>query len=125
MSRDASPAEVAELVSKGGYVYVDVSTEERYAEGHPPGALNVPFELQTRKGTEKNADFLPIFEKLFGKAENLLLGASEPDWATRAASLLRAAGYSNVVPLNAAPAGSETITEGGSYPEVRWRAGLG
>lgn len=104
--------------------FIDVSTEERYAEGHPPRALNIPFELQTRKGTEKNADFLPIFEKLFGKTDRLRLGASDPEWATRAANLLRAAGYTNVVALEATPEGTETITEGGSYPEVRWRAGL-
>ena len=45
--------------------YVDVSSEESYADGHPVGALNVPFQLETRKGLVKNADFLLVLEKLF------------------------------------------------------------
>lgn len=109
-------------------VYVDVSSEESYADGHPVGALNVPFELETRKGLVKNADFLLVFEKLFETTHELRIGAHDPEWAERAASLLRGAGYSNVTAVTAeqrADAKSETITEGGSYPEMRWRAGLG
>lgn len=128
MSHGASPDEIAELVSKQSFVYVDVSTEEQYADGHPTGALNVPLELHTRKGLEKNADFLLVFEKIFDKTERLLIGARDAAFAERAASLLRAAGYSNVTAVNADHVSdgvrTETITEGGSYPEMRWRAGL-
>lgn len=108
--------------------YIDVSSEESYADGHPVGALNVPFELQTRKGLVKNADFLLVFEKLFETTAELRIGAHDADLAERAVSLLRGAGYSNVTAVTEAERAngkSETITDGGSYPEMRWRAGLG
>jgi hypothetical protein len=107
-----------------GSAQLDVSTEEDYADGHPKGALNVPFELATRKGTEKNADFLRVIERVFEKDAQLRIVAKEADWAERATSLLRAAGYANVT-VAAGSDRSETITDGGSYPEMRWRAGIG
>jgi rhodanese-related sulfurtransferase len=103
---------------------VDVSPEEDYADGHPPSAVNVPFMNVTRKGRVANADFLPVFEAVYPKDTKLVISAASANDAERAVELLRGAGYTDLS-LAGNPPRSETITEDGSYPEMRWKAGLG
>ena len=104
---------------------VDVSIEEEYAEGHLPHAVNVPYMNRTRKGLKANADFLPVLEAVYPKSTKLLISARTAEQAERAVDLLRAAGFADVSVEKQSDGRTETITEGGSYPEMRWRAGLG
>jgi rhodanese-related sulfurtransferase len=138
-SRRVPPKEAHRLVKKEGYTFVDVRTEEEYADGHPARAANVPYLIQTRKGRVSNADFMPVMEAAYPKSTPLLLGSQSGERAGRAADMLRAAGYSQVVELIGGYAGGdredepgwlgeklpiETISEGLTYPDLRWKAGL-
>lgn len=130
--RSVAPAEALRLATREGHVIVDVRTEAEYAEGHPAGAVNVPFLIRTRKGREPNADFLPILDAVFGKRASLILSSQSGERAARAADLVRAAGYELVAELSGGYAAwladgrpTEIISEGKTYPDMRWQAGLG
>lgn len=127
-----SPDEAARAAKTGAAVLIDVRTEAEWAEGHPAGAANVPFEIWIRKRRQPNADFLPVVDAVFGKSARLLVCSHSDEHAARAADLLRAAGYSSVAEIAggyeawvARGLPTETISEGKTYPDLRWQAGLG
>ena len=121
--------EARRLSNQAGWTFLDVRTEAEYADGHPAGAANVPVSVQTRKGPEANVDFLPVVEAVFPRSSKLIVGARDHESAARAADLLRAAGYDEVTALEGGYAAwvalglpTETISDGLSYPDMRWRA---
>jgi rhodanese-related sulfurtransferase len=137
-----SPAEAQALVTGEGYVHVDVRTEEEFAEGHPEGAYNVPFQLATASGREDNPEFLAVFRAIFPPDTRLVLGCRSGQRSLRAARVLLGAGYVTVVDQRAGWAGTRSpfgeLTEAGweaaglptatdaapghAYPELRARA---
>jgi len=137
-----SPAEAKRLVDEEGYVYVDVRSEPEYAAGHPAGAHNVPFMHPGPRGMAPNREFMLIIEALYAKDQGLVLGCRSGNRSLRAAELMIAGGYRNVLDQRAgfdgardafgqlheagwAPAGLPvaTATPGGSYAELRAKAG--
>jgi rhodanese-related sulfurtransferase len=128
-ARSVDPREARRLAARAGYEIVDVRTESEYADGHPPGAVNVPFVVQTRQGRAPNVDFLPVMQAVFPTQAKLVVSSHTGRRAALACDLLRAAGYESVLELEAGYAGwtaealpTETISEGRSYPDMRWRA---
>ena len=138
-----SPAEAKQLVDEG-FTYLDVRTEAEYAAGHPVGAQNVPVALAGAGGMQPNPQFLAVVQALFPKDAKLVVGCKAGGRSARAADVLTGAGYTNVVDQRAGydgardafgkltepgwqPAGLpvETATAGGSYAELRARAGKG
>ncbi len=127
-----------------GYVFVDVRTPEEYAKGHPVGAINIPWVLARGFELEANRDFVPIVEKLFpDKTQRLLMVGKIGKHSLAAGEALVAAGYSDVIDLRPGFLGlvddrgryteegwqglglpSENATDGGSYREIRARAGM-
>ena len=69
-----------------GYLIVDVRTEEEYAEGHIPGAINIP--------TESITDTKP--EQLPDQKQKLLVYCRSGNRSRQASEKLAALGYSNV-----------------------------
>lgn len=139
-----SPAEAKKLIDEEGYTYLDVRTAAEYAAGHPEGAQNVPVMNPGPQGMAPNADFLEIVEALYPKDAKLVLGCRAGGRSLRAAEMLVVAGYTNIVDQRAgyegsrdafgsftepgwSPAGLPTAQEtpGGSYTELRKRAGKG
>ncbi len=136
-----SPADAKKLLDEG-YTYLDVRSEPEYAAGHPAGAHNVPIMNAGPRGMAPNEDFLAVMTALYPKDAKLVLGCRSGQRSMRAAEQLVAAGYSGVVEQRAgfdgsrdqfggliepgwAPAGLpvETATPGGSYAELRAKAG--
>lgn len=131
-------------LAKVGYIFIDVRTVEEYSKGHPVGAFNVPFKHYGKGGTYRdNEDFLKVMEKLFPKEQKLLLIGKIAKRSLAAADLLIAQGYTAVVQLRAGVLGmvgadgrylengwrtcglpEEKATDGGSYREMRKKAGL-
>jgi rhodanese-related sulfurtransferase len=95
-AKTASPQEVQSLVAEG-YVYVDVRTEAEWAAGHPPGALNVPVTI----AGAPNPEFVPVLERALGKDAKLVLGCKAGPRSHRAAELLAAAGFTELVEMPA------------------------
>ena len=137
-----SPEEAKKLVDQDGYTYVDVRTEPEYAAGHPAGSINVPVMHPAARGMAPNPDFLEVVTSLYPKDAKLVLGCRSGQRSMRAAEILAGAGYTSVVDQRAgydgarnafgavtepgwAPSGlpTEPTTPGGSYAEVRAKAG--
>jgi rhodanese-related sulfurtransferase len=136
-----SPAEAKQLVDDG-WLYLDVRSEPEFAAGHPAGAHNVPVMHAGPSGMSPNPDFLAVVEALHPKGARLVVGCKSGQRSARAAAMLAAAGYTSLVDQRAgfdgprdtfgqltepgwAPAGlpTETTTAGGSYAELRLKAG--
>jgi rhodanese-related sulfurtransferase len=79
-----------------GYVYVDVRTEPEFEEGHPEGALNVPFLVDGPGGRAKNPEFLRVINALFPRDAKLIVGCKTGGRSLRAAQELVADGYTDV-----------------------------
>lgn len=136
-----SPADAKKLLDEG-YTYLDVRSEPEYAAGHPVGAHNVPIMIAGPRGMTANDDFLAVMSALYPKDAKLVVGCRSGQRSMRAAEQLAAAGYTAFVEQRAgfdgsrdpfggliepgwAPAGLpvETSTPGGSYAELRAKAG--
>jgi rhodanese-related sulfurtransferase len=96
-----------------GYTYVDVRTEEEFAEVHPAGSLNVPWQVKGAAGLEPNADFVSVMEKLFPKDARLVLGCRSGNRSLKAANQLVTLGYTNVIDQRAGMIGVK-----GSFGEM-------
>ncbi|MFT3767989.1 MAG: rhodanese-like domain-containing protein [Minicystis sp.] len=139
-----SPSEAKKLIDEEGYLYVDVRSEPEFAAGHPAGAHNVPLMSQGPAGLSPNPEFLAVIEGLYPKDAKLVLGCRSGARSLRATEMLMASGYTSVVDQRAGFGGARdafgqlseagwaeaglptaTATPGGSYAELRKKAGLG
>jgi rhodanese-related sulfurtransferase len=96
------------------------------------------------RGMAPNPEFMNVVEALYPKDAKLVLGCRSGGRSLRAAEMLAAAGYTNVVDQRAGYEGArdafgqmteqgwataglptETATPGGSYAELRAKAGRG
>ena len=136
-----SPADAKQKMDEG-YVYVDVRSEPEYAAGHPAGAHNVPLMHAGPGGMKPNPDFVEVMVAVYAKDQKLVLGCRSGQRSMRAAEVLVAAGFTGIIEQRAgfdgprdpfgaliepgwSPAGLpvSTSTPGGSYAELRAKAG--
>src|SRR5690348_4439509 len=82
---------------KSGYVYVDVRTEQEFADGHPEGAVNVPISRMGGGGMTPNPDFISVMEKAFAKDAKIIVGCKMGGRSAKAAKALSAAGFTDVL----------------------------
>jgi rhodanese-related sulfurtransferase len=104
--RRISPDEAQALIEKEGYAYVDVRSVPEFQAGHPTGAYNVPLMDMGPAGMTPNPDFMKVMEKRFPKDSKLVVGCKAGGRSMRAAGLLEAAGFTNVVDQRAGFDGS-------------------
>lgn len=140
--RRVSAPEAKDLLDREGYVLLDVRSEPEYEAGHPAGAQNVPFLHSGPSGMQPNPDFMSIVEALYPKSAKLLIGCRSGGRSMRAAEMMQAAGYTDLIDLRPgydgardpfgaviepgwAPSGlpTETSTPGSSYAELKQKAG--
>ncbi len=136
-----SPAEAKQLQDEG-YVYLDVRSEPEYAAGHPAGAQNVPVMNPGARGMAPNPDFLAVVEAVYPRDQKLVLGCGSGVRSMKAAEIMIGAGYTQIVEQRAGFGGArdafgqvsepgwagaglpvEAVTAGGSYAELRGKAG--
>ena len=118
-----SPAEARDLIDKQGYVYVDVRSVPEFAAGHPQGAYNVPLMNMGPGGMSPNPDFMTVMAT-FPKDVKLVVGCKAGGRSARAAAMLEAAGYTNVIDQRAGFEGAPDPATG-RIAEPGWRpAGL-
>jgi rhodanese-related sulfurtransferase len=137
-----SPAEAQQLMNEQGFLYLDVRSEPEYAAGHPVGSHNVPLMNAGPGGMEPNPDFLAVVQANFPKDARLLIGCKAGGRSFKAGEVLINAGYTGIINQGAGfegprdafgaliekgwgPAGLpvETVTAGGSYAELKKKAG--
>lgn len=86
-NRRLPPNEAAPLLDQG-FAYVDVRSPAEFADGHPPGAQNLPL----------GPDFPAAFAAQFpAKDAKVVVGCKMGGRSTRAVDALAAAGYSELV----------------------------
>ncbi len=120
--RRISPQEAFDLQAKG-YVYLDVRTEEEFAEGHPLGAWNIPYAFAGKNGMSPNGDFLSVVSKHFPKDAKLVLGCRSGNRSMKAAAILISAGYGEILEQRAGFDAAKTAF--GEIAEPGWsRAAL-
>ena len=97
MARRVSADEAKELMDKDGYVYVDVRSVPEFNGGHPTGAYNVPLMHMGPQGMAQNGEFMAGMEKVFAKDAKVIVACKGGGRSARAAAMLEAAGFTNVV----------------------------
>jgi rhodanese-related sulfurtransferase len=136
-----SPAEAKQLVDEG-WTYLDVRSEPEFAGGHPKGAHNVPLMHSGPGGMQPNPDFLAVVEAVYAKDARLVVGCQGGVRSARAAGVLEGAGFTQIVDQRAGFGGArdafgqvaeqgwaaaglpvEATTPGGSYAELKAKAG--
>jgi rhodanese-related sulfurtransferase len=137
MPNRVTPQEAVELMVKG-YVYVDVRSIPEYQQGHPKGAVNVPFMHHEAGRMVLNPEFMAVMEKLYAKDAKLVIGCKSGGRSMQAATLMERVGFSGMVDMRGGFDGErdphtgqmglpgwsrvglpvETTTAGGSYEEV-------
>jgi rhodanese-related sulfurtransferase len=91
-----SPQEALDLTQQG-WTYVDVRSEPEFEAGRPAGSFNVPVSHMAAGGMTPNADFVAVMERAFGKDAKIVVGCKAGGRSMRAAQMLVAAGFTNVI----------------------------
>ena len=79
-------------------IYLDVRTEEEFADGHPARAINIPVghANPVTRGFELNQDFATVAKAVLPLDTPLLVGCRTGPRAEAAAQILTGEGFSNV-----------------------------
>lgn len=115
-----SAHEAHALIAEQGYAYLDVRTEEEFAQGHPAGAYNVPLMLRTARGMQENPRFLEVVAAAFPPDTKLVLGCKSGPRSLAAANKLAQAGYRNLAEQRAGFSGQRDPF--GRTVEPGWQA---
>jgi rhodanese-related sulfurtransferase len=117
-----SPKEASDKLAEG-WTYVDVRTTEEFEAGHPAGAVNIPVMLAAGGRMTQNADFVPAMNSAFAKDAKIIVGCRAGGRSLRAAKMLLADGFTNVLDQHAGWDGAKGPF--GDMIEPGWsRAGL-
>ncbi len=93
-----SPHEAQALLADSSATYVDVRSVPEFAQSHPAGAVNVPlFHADHRGQMAPNPEFLSVMQASFPPDAKLLLGCLSGVRSQRAAEILSAAGYRDLM----------------------------
>jgi rhodanese-related sulfurtransferase len=105
--RRVEPDEAAQLIDDG-WTYLDVRSVAEFAEGHAPGAYNVPLlDFVAGQGLKPNANFLIEVLAAFEPDRRLVVACKAGGRSARAAAMMVESGFSHVVDMR-----------GGFYGEV-------
>lgn len=80
-----------------GYTYVDVRSESEFAEGHPEGAVNVPWLEDGPFDLVPNPRFLMTMEARFAKDARLVIGCKAGVRSAKATRALVDLGFTDVL----------------------------
>lgn len=95
--KTTTPSEAkATLDQNPNAVYLDVRTEQEFAQGHPVGAINVPVMVGSSMGMQPNVDFLRVVQSALSAQQTILCGCKSGGRSQRAAQLLADAGFADV-----------------------------
>jgi len=112
-----SPEEAKELLdSDAGYVYVDVRSIPEFDAGHAPGAKNIPIMHRSNMGMQPNGDFVAVCEKALGKDAKIITACLKSGRSMRAAQMLMASGFTDVVDMRGGFMGEPDPMGGAEYP---------
>jgi rhodanese-related sulfurtransferase len=107
-----------------GVVYLDVRTEEEFAQSHPAGAINIPVVFLRPGGPpEPNPDFITVAKAALPKSGKLVVGCMAGMRSQRACEILEGAGYTDLTNVRGGFGGARDAS--GKVTVTGWRdAGL-
>jgi len=117
-----SPQEAHDRASRTeGAIHLDVRTVEEFSAGHPAKAYNVPLLQRDRAGQmAPNPEFLAVVRKNFAADTPLFVACNSGGRSLRAAEILEAAGFTDVVNVRAGFGGARDAS--GRIVEPGWAA---
>jgi rhodanese-related sulfurtransferase len=108
------------LTANPGAIYLDVRTENEFAQGHPAGAINVPVVFIKGPGQmAPNPDFMEIVTKLVPKEKKLVVGCLSGGRSQRACEMLEDEGYGDLTNVVAGFGGARD--QSGNIVTPGWR----
>ena len=119
------PPQAHEILTKHPEaVYLDVRTENEFAQGHPTGAINIPVVFIKGPGQmEPNEEFLSVVEATLPKDRKLVVGCMAGGRSQRACEILEGAGYNDLTNVRGGFGGARD--QSGKVVVPGWRdAGL-
>jgi rhodanese-related sulfurtransferase len=143
MFQEIEPQDARTRLDAGGVVYLDVRSQREFAEGHVPGALNVPmFDFDAIGMMAPNPDFPRVVAAIVPRDVPVIVGCKSGGRSAQAAEFMIQAGWLNVRNLTGGLHGhpshtgqpaqpgwlacglpvSQTPKPGHTYPELRARA---
>jgi rhodanese-related sulfurtransferase len=142
--KQVEPPEAHDILSSNAdAVYLDVRSEEEFAQGHPAGAINIPVMFMIPGRPQVNGDFLTVAEKVLPKDRKLVVGCMAGGRSQRACEMLEEAGYTDLTNVRGGFGGQRDASgqvvvagwcdaglpvardiEGVDYPAMRAKAGL-
>jgi rhodanese-related sulfurtransferase len=123
--KQVEPPQAYEILQQNrDAIYVDVRTEEEFAQGHPAGAVNLPVVfLKAGAAPAPNPSFLEVAQKVLAQDKKLVVGCMAGGRSQRACEILEQAGYSDLTNVRGGFGGARDAT--GEIVVVGWRdAGL-
>ena len=94
-----SPEEAQTALESEEVTYLDVRSEGEFQQGHVPGAINIPIAHRTPQGMQPNPDFLDQVKAALSPDAQIITGCLRGGRSLRAAQMLVAEGYSQVVDM--------------------------
>jgi rhodanese-related sulfurtransferase len=123
--KQVEPPEAHEILQKNpGAIYLDVRTEEEFAQGHPAGAINIPVVfLKPGAAPQPNDSFLAVAQKVLPQDKKLVVGCMAGGRSQHACDILEQAGYSDLTNVRGGFGGARDAS--GAIVVIGWRdAGL-
>lgn len=122
--KQAEPRQAHEtLAADPEALYLDVRTEEEFAQGHPAGAVNIPVMFMVPGRPQLNPDFSAVAEKVLPKNKKLVVGCMAGGRSQRACEILEEAGYTDLTNVQGGFGGQRDAS--GAVVVKGWRdAGL-
>jgi rhodanese-related sulfurtransferase len=119
--KQQKPAEAHQtLTANPGAIYLDVRTENEFAQGHPAGAINVPVVFIKGPGQmAPNPDFMAIVTKVIPRDKKLVVGCLSGGRSQRACEMLEAEGYADLTNVVAGFGGARD--QSGNIVTPGWR----
>ena len=102
-----------------GWTYLDVRTSEEFAEGHPPGAYNIPVATMSPAGMVPNDSFLAIVQRHFPADTSFVVGCKAGGRSAMACEIMGEGGYTSLANMDG---GYHVATRRDGWP---CRGGLG
>jgi rhodanese-related sulfurtransferase len=123
--KQVEPPQAYEILQKDpDALYLDVRTEEEFAQGHAAGAINIPVVfLQPGAAPQPNDSFLGVAQKVLPQDKKLVVGCMAGGRSQRACEILEQAGYTDLTNVRGGFGGARDAS--GAIVVVGWRdAGL-
>jgi rhodanese-related sulfurtransferase len=112
-----TPEQASELLKSGSHIFVDVRTPAEFDAGHVPGAKNVPIlESDSYGRMLPNSNFASIMEANFGKKAGIIVGCQMGGRSLRAAEVLLASGFTDVMDMRGGFGGERDMLGRLSFP---------